>query len=197
MMAQPLDATSLDTLFRAARSYNGYTAEPLSDSDLRAIYDLAKMGPTAANQQPMRIVWVQSDAAKQQLATMVSAANGPKVLGAPVTAIVGMDHDFPETLAKVFPHTNAKAWFEGNRPLIESSAFRNSSLQGAYLILAARALGFDVGPMSGFDNAKVDEAFFADTNIKSNFIATIGHGDPASIFDRLPRLDFEDTNRII
>ncbi|MDH7639008.1 malonic semialdehyde reductase [Sphingomonas oryzagri] len=196
-MTKTLDEAGLDLIFRTARSYNGYAADAVSDADLQAIYDLAKMGPTAANQQPMRIVWVKSSEAKQKLSTLVSANNEKKVLGAPVTAIIGMDHDFPETLAKVFPHTNAKAWFEGNRPLIESSAFRNSSLQGAYLILAARALGFDVGPMSGFDNDKVDEAFFAGTNIKSNFIATIGHGDPASIFDRLPRLDFDETNSIV
>ncbi|WP_454886783.1 malonic semialdehyde reductase [Sphingomonas oryzagri] len=196
-MTKTLDDAGLDLIFRAARSYNGYSADPVSDADLRAIYDLAKMGPTAANQQPMRIVWVKSAEAKQTLSSLVSANNEAKVLGAPVTAIIGMDHDFPKTLAKVFPHANAKAWFEGNQPLIESSAFRNSSLQGAYLILAARALGFDVGPMSGFDNDKVDEAFFADTNIKSNFIATIGHGDPASIFDRLPRLDFDETNSIV
>lgn len=196
-MPQTLDDAGLDLIFRTARSYNGYSADPVSDADLQAIYDLAKMGPTAANQQPMRVVWVKSDEAKRRLSTIVSANNVAKVLGAPVTAIIGMDHDFPETLAKVFPHTNAKAWFEGNQPLIESSAFRNSSLQGAYLILAARALGFDVGPMSGFDNDKVDEAFFAGTNVKSNFIATIGHGDPASIFDRLPRLDFDETNSIV
>lgn len=196
-MTKTLDEAGLDLIFRTARSYNGYTPDAVSDADLQAIYDLAKMGPTAANQQPMRIVWVKSDEAKRKLSTLVSANNEKKVLGAPVTAIIGMDHDFPETLAKVFPHTNAKAWFEGNQPLIESSAFRNSSLQGAYLILAARALGFDVGPMSGFDNGKVDEAFFAGTNIKSNFIATIGHGDPASIFDRLPRLDFDETNSIV
>lgn len=196
-MPQTLDDAGLDLIFRTARSYNGYSADPVSDADLQAIYDLAKMGPTAANQQPMRVVWVKSDEAKRRLSTIVSANNVAKVLGAPVTAIIGMDHDFPDTLAKVFPHTNAKAWFEGNQPLIESSAFRNSSLQGAYLLLAARALGFDVGPMSGFDNDKVDEAFFAGTNIKSNFIATIGHGDAASIFDRLPRLDFDETNSIV
>lgn len=197
LLAQPLDAASLDTLFLAARSYNGYTAEPVSDADLKAIYALARMGPTAANTQPMRIVWVKSDEAKEKLSTLVSAANGPKVMNAPVTAIVGMDHDFPETLPKLFPHTDARSWFVGNDALIESSAFRNSSLQGGYLILAARALGFDVGPMSGFDNAKVDEAFFAGTKVRSNFIATLGHGDPSSVYDRLPRLDFEDANRII
>ena len=196
-MTKTLDEAGLDLIFRAARSYNGYTDAPVTDADLRAIYDLAKMGPTAANQQPMRIVWVKSDDAKRKLVATVSANNEQKVLGAPVTAIVGMDHDFPETLAKVFPHTNAKAWFEGNDALIASSAFRNSSLQGAYLIIAARALGFDVGPMSGFDNAKVDEAFFAGTKIRSNFIATIGRGDTASIFDRLPRLDFEEANSIL
>jgi 3-hydroxypropanoate dehydrogenase len=196
-MAQPLDAASLDTLFRTARSYNGFTADPVSEADLKAIYDLAKMGPTSANQQPMRIVWVTSDEAKEKLATMVSNANAPKVRSAPVTAIIGMDHDFPETLPKLFPHTDARSWFVGNEALIASSAFRNSTLQGAYLILAARALGFDVGPMSGFDNARVDEAFFAGTAIKSNFITTLGHGDPASVFNRLPRLDFEDANRII
>lgn len=192
-----LDAAGLDLIFRAARTYNGYTDEPVAEADLRAIWDLARMGPTAANAGPARIIWCVSDGAKEKLAALTSEANGPKIRKAPVTAIVGMDMAFYDKLPQLFPHVDARPWFVGNDALIESTAFRNSSLQGAYLMVAARALGFDTGPMSGFDNAKVDEAFFAGTAIKSNFICTLGHGDPSSIFPRLPRLDFEDANSIV
>lgn len=196
-MATPLNDEALDRVFRTARTYNGYTDEPVSEGQLRAIWDLLKWGPTSANQSPLRIVWCVNQEAKDKLAQSCSAQNAPKVRKAPVTAILAMDMEFYEKLPKLFPHVDARAWFLGNEGLIQESAFRNSTLQGAYFIIAARMLGLDTGPMSGFDNKKVDEAFFAGTTYKSNFIATVGHGDPASIFGRHPRLDFEEANQII
>jgi len=196
-MPTPLSGDVLDRVFRTARTYNGYNDEPVSEADLRAIWDLLKWGPTSANQEPLRIVWCTSQEAKEKLAQFCSAQNAPKVRKAPVTAILAMDLEFYEKLPKLFPHVDARAWFLGNEGLIRDSAFRNSTLQGAYFIIAARMLGFDTGPMSGFDNHKVDEAFFAGTPFKSNFIATLGHGDPASIFQRLPRLDFDEANQIL
>lgn len=195
-MGKPISDAALDQLFRAARSYNGYTGEPVTETELRAIYELVKMGPTSANCQPLRIVWCVSDESKQKLAALASGNNAPKILQAPVTAILGMDMAFYEKLPQLFPHADARSWFTSSPALAEATAFRNGSLQGAYFILAARALGLDTGPMSGFDNAAVDTAFFAGTTIKSNFISTLGHGDPASIFERLPRPGFEETNRI-
>lgn len=196
-MSEKLSDAALDTIFRAARTYNGYTDEPVSTAELRAIWDLMKWGPTSANQLPARLIWCVSDEAKAKLAACTSAQNAPKILKAPVTVIIGMDTNFHEHLPELFPHTNAKAWFDGNAELREVSALRNSTLQGAYFIIAARALGLDTGPMSGFDNGKVDAAFFADTPaVKSNFISTLGHGDPATIFDRLPRPDFDRFNSI-
>jgi 3-hydroxypropanoate dehydrogenase len=191
-LIDPLDDAVMDRVFRSARTYNGFTNEPVTEGELRQLYDLMKWGPTSANQSPLRIIWCTSDEAKAKLASACSAQNAPKVLKAPVTAILGMDTEFYEKLPKLFPHTDARAWFVGNEALIKESAFRNSTLQGAYFIVAARLLGLDTGPMSGFDAKKVDELFFAGTPVKTNFISTLGHGDPASIFDRLPRLDFED-----
>ncbi|MFA6219255.1 MAG: malonic semialdehyde reductase [Erythrobacter sp.] len=192
-----LGADALDQLFNEARSYNGWLDKPVSDEQLRAIWDLAKMGPTSANMQPVRIVWVRSAGARRMLADLVSEGNQAKVLAAPVTAIIGYDIDFHEQLPWLFPHTDAKSWFAGDEALRQEGAFRNSSLQGAYLMFAARALGLDCGPMSGFDNAAVDKAFFADQpRHRSNFICSIGYGDPASIFDRSPRPDFDRFNRI-
>lgn len=196
-MIDPLDDTTLDRVFRTTRSYNGFTDEPVSESELRQIWDLLKWGPTSANQEPLRIVWCTTPESKEKLASACSAQNAPKVLKAPVTAILGMDMEFYEKLPQLFPHTDARSWFVGNGPLIEESAFRNSTLQGAYFIVATRLLGLDTGPMSGFDAKKVDDLFFAGTPIKTNFISTLGHGDPATIFDRLPRLAFEDANRIV
>jgi len=196
-MAQPLSDAALDQLFRTARTYNGYLDQPVSTEQLRAIWDLMKMGPTSANMLPARLVWCTSDEAKQKLAACCLPGNAEKVLKAPVTVIIGMDNDYHEQLPWLFPHTDAKAWFDDNVPLREVSAMRNSSLQGGYFILAARALGLDTGPMSGFDNAAVDAAFFADTPaVKSNFISTLGYGDPATIFARSPRPEFEVFNRI-
>ena len=196
-MTKRLDDAGLDLIFRECRSYNGYTDEPVTTSELHAIWDLAKMGPTSANMSPARIVWCATTDAKEKLALLASATNADKIRNAPVTAIIGMDYEFYEKLPKLFPHVDARPWFTGNQAMIETSAFRNTVLQGAYLIMAARALGFDTGPMSGFDNAAVDAAFFAGTPVKSNFITTLGHGDPASIFGRLPRLDFDEANTII
>jgi 3-hydroxypropanoate dehydrogenase len=196
-MSEPLSDRALDQLFRTARTYNGFLDKPVAEAQLHAIWDLMKYGPTSANALPARIIWCVSDEAKQKLAALASEGNRPKILAAPVTAILGMDEEFHEHLPDLFPHTDARSWFVGNEALARTTAFRNSSLQGGYFILAARALGLDTGPMSGFDNAAVDAAFFADQpSVKSNFISTLGYGDPASIFERSPRPDFGRFNRI-
>jgi len=196
-MGEKLSDSALDTIFRSARSYNGYLDRPVSESDLRAIWELMKWGPTSANQMPARLVWCVSQEAKDRLAATASGNNAPKIKAAPVTVIIGMDENFHEHLPELFPHTDAKSWFDGKEALRKTSAMRNGTLQGAYFIIAARALGFDTGPMSGFDNEAVDAAFFADTpHVKSNFIATLGYGDPSTIFPRLPRPGFDRFNRI-
>lgn len=196
-MSDMLSANALDIIFRDARSYNGWLDKPVSDEQVHAIYDLMKMGPTSANMQPARIVWVKSPEAKQKLADCAAEGNKAKILAAPVTAIIGYDIDFHKELPWLFPHTDAKSWFEGDEEGRKVGAFRNSSLQGAYLMIAARAVGLDCGPMSGFDNAAVDQAFFGDNpRHKSNFICSIGYGDPSSIFDRSPRPDFAKFNSI-
>ena len=196
-MSEPLSDSALDQLFRTARTYNGYTDQPVSEAQLHAIWDLVKFGPTSANSLPARIVWCKSDEARQKLAALAIPGNAEKILNAPVTAIIAMDEAFYELLPELFPHTDARSWFAGNEEHAKTTAFRNSSLQGAYFILAARALGLDTGPMSGFNNAAVDEAFFADQpRVKSNFISTLGYGDPATIFERSPRPDFGRFNRI-
>lgn len=192
-----LPDSALDQLFRTARTYNGYTDQPVTRADMDAIWDLMKFGPTSANSLPARLVWCASDAAKARLAKHASANNRDKILAAPVSVIIGMDTEFYEQLPELFPHADAKSWFAGNDALIAATAFRNSSLQGAYFIIAARALGFDTGPMSGFDNAGVDAEFFTGTTVKSNFISTLGHGDPATIFQRLPRPPFDRFNTIL
>jgi len=197
-MHEPLSDAALDQLFNTARTYNGYLDKPVSEAQLVAIWDLLKMGPTSANQLPARIVWCVSQDAKDKLAALAGGTNPDKIRAAPVTAIIGMDLDFHEQLPWLFPHANAKSWFDGNEAARETSAFRNSSLQGAYFIMAARALGLDTGPMSGFDNAAVDAAFFAETpRVRSNFISTLGYGDPATIFPRSPRPEFAVFNRIV
>ncbi|MEY4870667.1 MAG: hypothetical protein RIS11_1861 [Pseudomonadota bacterium] len=193
----PLETAALDQLFRNARSYNGYLDTPVSNAQLDAVWELMKYGPTSANCLPARIIWCVSEEAKQKLAALTMPANGEKILSAPATAIIGMDLEFYENLPELFPHTDARSWFVGNDALIEKTAFRNSSLQGGYFILAARALGLDTGPMSGFDNDAVDAAFFAGSTIKSNFISTVGYGDPATIFDRSPRPAFDRFNKIV
>jgi 3-hydroxypropanoate dehydrogenase len=199
-MAEPLSESALDQLFRNARSYNGWLDHEVSDEQIHAIYELMKMGPTSANQQPARIVWCKSPEAKQRLAQYASEKNQPKIVTAPVCAVLAMDYEFHEQLPWLFPHTDARSWFAGDdkHAAREQQAFRNSTLQGAYLMLAARALGLDCGPMSGFDNAAVDADFFAnEPNWKSNFICSIGYGDPASIFGRSPRPDFDTFNRVL
>lgn len=196
-MSSPLPQPSLDQIFSSARSYNGYLDKPVSEDQLHAIWDLMKMGPTSANMLPARLVWCVSQEAKDKLAALSSGTNGEKICKAPVTVIIGMDVDFHEHLPEFFPHApDAKYWFP-DVAAREVAALRNSSLQGAYFIMAARALGLGTGPMSGFDNAAVDAAFFGDTpNVKSNFISTLGYGDPSTIFDRLPRPEFGKFNRI-
>jgi 3-hydroxypropanoate dehydrogenase len=193
----PLSELALDQLFRHARTYNAYLDKPVSDDQLNQIWDLMKMGPTSANCLPARMLWCTSDAAKEKLAGLCIPANGEKIRSAPVTVIIGMDMEFYEQLPDLFPHADARSWFVGNDAMIETTAMRNSSLQGAYFIMAARALGLDAGPMSGFNNAAVDAGFFAGTKVKSNFISTLGYGDPTSIFERSPRPSFERFNTTI
>lgn len=193
-----LSAEALDQIFREARSYNGWLPRDVSDEQISAIYELLKMAPTSANMQPSRIVWVKSDEAKARLVDCVSEGNKEKVRTAPVTALIGMDIDFHEELPWLFPHTDAKSWFDGDEEGRKEGAFRNSSLQGAYLIIAARALGLDCGPMSGFDADALNAAFFADDpKVKVNFICSIGYGDPTSIFERSPRPQFDKFNTIV
>jgi 3-hydroxypropanoate dehydrogenase len=194
---QPLNDAALDQLFREARTYNGYLDTPISNEQLDAVWELMKFGPTSANCLPARIIWCVSQESKEKLAAMAMPANGEKILSAPATAIIGMDMEFYEQLPELFPHADARSWFAGNDALAQATAFRNSSLQGGYFILAARALGLDTGPMSGFSNDAVDAAFFAGTKVKSNFISTIGYGDPASIFERSPRPGFDRFNKIV
>jgi 3-hydroxypropanoate dehydrogenase len=195
-MSDRLNDTALDQLFRSARTQNDFLDQPVTDAQLRALYDLLKWGPTSANMSPARFVFVRSPAAKEKLRPALSEGNLAKTLAAPVTAIVAQDEDFHEKLPYLFPHTDAKSWFDGPRESRREAAFRNGTLQGAYLILAARALGLDAGPMSGFDNAKVDAAFFAGTTIKSNFLVNLGIGDPRGLFPRSPRLSFDEAARI-
>lgn len=193
-----LPSDALDQIFREARSYNGWLDKPVSDEQLHAIWDLMKMGPTSANMLPARIVWVKSDEAKAKLVAAASDGNKDKIKTAPVTAVIGMDIDFHEELPWLFPHTDAKSWFEGDEEGRKEGAFRNSSLQGAYLMIAARALGLDCGPMSGFDADAVGAAFFGDDDrVKVNFICSIGYGDPESIFGRSPRPAFDKFNSIV
>ena len=191
-MSAVLNDTALDQLFRSARSYNAFTGE-ISDDTLRQLYDLVKWGPTQANSSPARFVFVKSEAAKAKLGPALDQGNYKKSMEAPVVVIVGYDLRFHDKLPLLFPHTDAKSWFDGApEEVLYRAALRSSSLQGAYLMLAARALGLDAGPMSGFDTAKVDEAFFKGTAIKSNFLVNLGKGDPASIFPRSPRLSFDE-----
>jgi 3-hydroxypropanoate dehydrogenase len=196
-MTEPLDAAALDQLFRTARTYNGYHDTPVTRAQMDAIWELMKFGPTSANCLPARLIWCESAEAKEKLAALALPANGDKIRKAPVTVIIGMDLEFFEQLPELFPHADARSWFAGNEALAEATAFRNSSLQGAYFILAARALGLDTGPMSGFNNAAVDEAFFGGTKVKSNFISTLGYGDPTTIFERSPRPGFDRFNTIV
>jgi 3-hydroxypropanoate dehydrogenase len=188
---------STEQLFTQARTQNGYRPTAVSDEQLRALYDLLKWGPTSANCSPARFQFVRSAQARDKLLACVSAGNASKVKQAPVTVIIGMDMAFHEKLPQLFPHTDARSWFAGNDAKIAETAFRNSSLQGGYFIIAARALGLDCGPMSGFDAAKLDAAFWAGTTVKTNFICTLGEGDPSKLFARSPRLSFEEACALV
>lgn len=194
-MSGVLSDPVLDQLFRTARTYNRFSGE-IDDATLARLYELVKWGPTTANSTPARFVFVRSPEAKAKLEPALDEGNRAKTMEAPVTVIVGHDLDFHDKLPYLFPHTDAKAWFDGPVENRREHALRNGSLQGAYLILAARALGLDTGPMTGFNAAMVDEAFFKGTSIRSNFLVNLGQGDPASIFDRSPRLGFDEACRI-
>jgi len=192
-----LDAAALDTLFRTARTHNGWLDQPVTDEDLHRLYDLMKMAPTSANCSPARIVFVRSANAKARLKPALSPGNLEKTMAAPVTAIIGYDLQFAEHMPRLFPHNpDAKNWF--NDPKVaEVVAFRNGTLQGAYFILAARAVGLDTGPMSGFDNAKVDAEFFPAGRVRSNFLCNLGHGDSSKLFARSPRLEFGEACEVL
>ena len=197
-MSDTLTDSALDQLFREARTYNGWLDKPVTDAQIHTLYELVKMGPTSANQQPGRFIWCRSDEAKQKLADCAAEGNKKKILSAPVTVIIGYDLDFHEQLPWLFPHTDAKSWFEGDEAGRREHAFHNSALQGAYLIMAARALGLDCGPMSGFDQEATTKAFFADQpRIRADWLCSIGYGDPSSIFDRSPRPEFDTFNSVI
>lgn len=183
---------ALDQIFRKARTHNVWLDKPVPDALLDELYELMKWGPTSANCSPARIVFVRTPEGKDKLVPCMSPGNADKTRSAPVTAIIGMDMRFYEKLPQLFPHADARSWFVGNEPMIKTTAFRNSSLQGAYLIIAARALGLDCGPMSGFDAAKLKAAFFADTPIEPNFVCSLGYGDLSKVFPRSPRLSFAD-----
>jgi 3-hydroxypropanoate dehydrogenase len=188
-----LDAAGLDLLFREARSHNKFSDEPVTDDELLALYEILKNGPTSANCSPARFLFLRTQEAKRKLAPALSSGNLEKTMAAPVTAIVAYDPKFYEKLPKLFPHNpEAISWFTSNDSLAATTAFRNGTLQGAYLIVAARAVGLDTGAMSGFDNAVVDEVFLADRGWRSNFLCNLGHGDPAGLFPRSPRLDFDE-----
>ncbi|HSM99063.1 MAG TPA: malonic semialdehyde reductase [Gallionella sp.] len=192
-----LDDRSLDIIFREAHTHTVWLDKPVSDTLLHQVYDLMKWAPTSANSSPARFVFVRSAAAKQRLLPAVSPGNLEKTRTAPVTAIIAYDTEFYEKLPKLFLHDDARSWFAGNQPLIDTTAFRNGTLQGAYLIIAARALGLDAGPMSGFDNAKVDREFFPGGKVRSNFLVNLGYGDHARMHPRNPRLPFAEAAQIL
>ena len=187
-----LDQASLDRLFTEARTHYTWRPDPVTDDELRQLYELVRRGPTSANSSPARFLFLRTPEAKERLRPALSAGNVEKTLTASVVTIVAHDPAFFERLPALFPHVDARSWFAGNEALAADTAFRNGTLQGAYLIMAARAIGLDTGPMSGFDNARVDEIFLADRGWKSNFLVNLGHGDPSGLFPRSPRLDFDE-----
>jgi 3-hydroxypropanoate dehydrogenase len=192
-----LEPASLDTIFRTARTHNQWTGAPISDETLFQLYELVKFGPTSANCSPARFIFLRTQAARERLLPALSAGNVAKTMAAAVTVIIAHDPGFYERLPYLFPHADARAWFANNPALAEETAFRNGTLQGAYLIVAARALGLDAGPMSGFDRATVDAEFFAASGWKSNFLLNLGEGDPAGLFPRSPRLPFEQACQLL
>lgn len=196
-MAEALTASALATLFTEARTHNGWLEKPVSDELLQQVYELARMGPTSANCSPARMVFVRSQEAKEKLAPALSSGNLAKTMSAPVTAIVGWGPEFYEALPELFPHGDARSWFTSSPELAHETAFRNSSLQAAYLIMACRSLGLDTGPMSGFDPTKVDAEFLSELGWKSNFLINIGYGDSSKVYARLPRLDFDRACRLV
>ncbi|MDI1300577.1 MAG: malonic semialdehyde reductase [bacterium] len=196
-MNTALNDNALNQLFLEARTHNGWLDKPVTDAQLKQLYELAVMGPTAVNAQPARFVFVKSAEAKERLRPHLAPGNVDKTMAAPATVIVAADYEFYEKLPTFFPHADARAWYVGNEELINITALRNGTLQGAYLIMAARALGLDTGPMSGFDNAGVDQEFFAGTAVKSNFLVNLGYGDASKLFPRSPRPAFADYSRIL
>lgn len=192
-----LDDAACDLLFREARSHNGWLDKPVDDATLRAAFEIAKMGPTSANCSPMRIVFVRTPEEKERLRPCLSSGNTEKTMTAPVTAIIANDFEFYEHFGYLFPHDDARAWFTGNQALIDTTAMRNGSLQGAYFMLACRAVGLDCGPMSGFENDMVDERFFAGTKVRSNFLCNLGYGDPSALFPRSPRFAFDEVCSLV
>jgi len=197
-MSGTIDSASLDQIFRNARTHNDFLDKPVSDDTLHALYDLMKFGPTSANCSPARILFLRSAEAKQRLKPALSAGNSAKTMAAPVVAVIGYDLEFYEKLPQLFPHNlDARNWFAGNEQAIFTTAFRNSSLQGAYFMLAARSVGLDCGPMSGFDNGKVDAEFWPGGKVKSNFICNLGYGDASTLFPRSPRLAFDEACKLL
>lgn len=196
-MSTQLSDETLSQLFLDARTHNVWRDVPVSNDVLKRLFDLVKMGPTSANCSPARFVFVTSEDAKQRLKPHLSEGNAEKTMTAPVCVIIGQDLEFYEHLPKLFPHTDARSWFAGKDEKIRETTFRNATLQGGYLILAARSLGLDCGPMSGFDPAGVNAAFFAGTKIEANFLCNLGYGDASALFDRSPRFDFSDVCTIV
>lgn len=196
-MSSAIDRSALDQIFLSARTHNAWQAKPVPDELLVEIVDLMKLGPTSANCSPARIVFVKSPEAKARLRPFLSAGNLAKTMAAPVTAVIGHDLEFYEKLPRLFPHTNAKSWFTGKPEHVVETAFRNGTLQGAYLMLAARAVGLDCGPMSGFDQAGVTAEFFSGTPVAANFLCNLGYGDASELKPRLPRLAFDELAQIL
>lgn len=192
-----LDDAALDRVFRTARTYSRWLDREVPDSLLREIYDLAKMGPTAANTNPMRVIFVKSRSAKEKMRPFLDKGNVDKTMAAPVTALFACDRRFYNHLPRLFPHTDAKSWYEGNDSLITKTMWRNATLQAAYFMIAARAMGLDCGPMSGFDNAKMKEAFFPELDGDVNFICNLGYGDASALHPRLPRFEFDEVCKIV
>lgn len=197
MSEKIINDEALDVIFRLARTRNGWEERKVSPTLIQAVYDLMKWGPTSANCSPARLVFVTSEAGKARLAPALAPGNLKKTMSAPCVVVIGHDLEFYERLPELFPHTDARSWFVGKPELIETTAFRNGTLQGAYLMIAARALGLDCGPMSGFDNAKVDAEFFAGTKVKSNFLCALGYGTDENLFPRSPRLSFDEACRVV